>query len=466
MKRFTVLICMLGLGAALITQISAAVIPPPYIPHLPVKEILSSGTAFVVDENGYILTNAHVIPGSAQEIQVVIHDQQYSAFIVQAQPDKDLALLKVSAPGLRAAPLGNSNTVEIGDQVVAIGCPERICGTVTSGTVANLGVTATFPGGLTLHNLIMMDLAITHGSSGGPLINMKGEVIGITMGGMEGTNFSFAIPINDAIPLLEMTPGFSRSSMGQATEELSIPEIARLFGSSMVHLLEARQFITLDNLLPEELIGIKVDPPPPLLPFEWATMSPDEFWTHYCGEIYLRLPKGVSVKGCDYRGATRSYDPSPGDQYTYGISISAYVIQLASRAQAQGARSRVLEIPLEAFEEYEPIRSGEVKSGNIEILYYIVFHKGEGIISGNHAGIKGKMSWAIGDLLFMVSLDWTEYADPPDLYVYNEDTGYVERLRVIGGNEQTPINLSEFYQMLTSATQQTIESSLRELQDP
>jgi len=220
------------------------------------RTITVSGTGFVVGADGYLLTNEHVIHG-ATSIKVVVGGQDYSAEVKEAREDRDLALLKISGYDLPIVALGDSDTVEIGDQVVAIGCPEGICGTVTQGRVANLGVDATF-GDKTLHNLIMIDVTITHGSSGGPLLNMKGEVIGITMGGIEGTSFGFAIPINDAISLLDEVPGFSRSQMGRATEELSLSEIADRVRPAVIY-VEGQRVRPLEDLLPREALGYQLE---------------------------------------------------------------------------------------------------------------------------------------------------------------------------------------------------------------
>lgn len=247
-----------------------------------------SGTGFIVGADGYVLTNEHVIH-QATNIKVGIDEKEYPAQVVEAQPEKDLALLKVSATDLPVAPLGDSDTVRKGDQVVAIGCPEGICGTVTLGRVANIGVDAAF-GDRTLHNLIMIDLTITHGSSGGPLLNMKGEVIGITMGGIEGTRFGFAIPINDAIPLLESVPGFTTSKMGLATEELSLQEILNLVTPAVVY-IQAQTEIPLSESLPSEALGTHH------LEISGACM-PGLVWAWpFCNICQVFMDMGIEVEG-------------------------------------------------------------------------------------------------------------------------------------------------------------------------
>ena len=144
--------------------------------------------------------------------------------MVESLPAQDLALLKIDARGLPVAMLGNSDLLQIGDDVFAIGCPGGVCGTVTVGRVANTGVTITVEGGKELRGMLMVDITIDHGSSGGPLVNSRGEVVGVTTAGKQGS-FGFAVPINQAIPLLRRVPGFDPSQMGKATVELPFRQI-------------------------------------------------------------------------------------------------------------------------------------------------------------------------------------------------------------------------------------------------
>jgi len=192
-------------------------VPPPMIPGL------ATGSGFVVHPDGYILTNYHVIEG-AHSIKVKVAGQDYTASVVESLPAQDLALLKIDARGLPVAVLGNSDLLQVGDDVFAIGCPGSVCGTVTVGRVANTGVTITVEGGKELHGMLMLDITIDHGSSGGPLVNSRGEVVGITTAGKQGS-FGFAVPINQAIPLLRRVPGFDPSQMGKAAAELPFRQI-------------------------------------------------------------------------------------------------------------------------------------------------------------------------------------------------------------------------------------------------
>ncbi len=217
---------------------------------------VASGTGFIVTPDGYILTNKHVIEG-ATKVTVAIEGREYEAEVVASLPDNDIALLKIDAHGLPTVTLGDSDTVDIGDTVYAIGCPVGVCGTVTMGRVANLGVASKTREGV-LRGLIMLDLTITHGSSGGPLLNERGEVIGITTAGVvaqeEPTGFGLAIPINQAIPLLSNIPGFSTSQMGRATAMLSFDEIRQNIGPATAY-VEAEVKRLLTDLLPRKVLG-------------------------------------------------------------------------------------------------------------------------------------------------------------------------------------------------------------------
>jgi S1-C subfamily serine protease len=168
----------------------------------------ATGSGFVVDGEGHVLTNNHVVEG-AERIQVKLgaSDTTYDAKVVGTDPGTDLALLKVDAPSSQLHPLalGDSSQVEVGDSVVAIGNPFGLDRTVTAGIVSALQRQIQSPSGYSISNVIQTDAAINPGNSGGPLINADGEVIGInsqieTGGGSSEGNvgIGFAIPINTA----------------------------------------------------------------------------------------------------------------------------------------------------------------------------------------------------------------------------------------------------------------------------
>ncbi|MGE5407724.1 MAG: S1C family serine protease [Syntrophothermus sp.] len=169
---------------------------------------VATGSGFVIDGEGHILTNNHVVEGASRiSVKLGASDTQYTAEVVGADPASDLALLKVDAPAAELHPLklGDSSRVEVGDPVVAIGNPFGLDRTVTSGIVSALQRQIQAPNGFSIDNVIQTDAAINPGNSGGPLINAAGEVIGINSqietggSGSDGNvGIGFAIPINTA----------------------------------------------------------------------------------------------------------------------------------------------------------------------------------------------------------------------------------------------------------------------------
>jgi S1-C subfamily serine protease len=166
----------------------------------------ASGSGFVIDHDGHVLTNAHVVDG-ATNIQVTLGNSDgadpVSAEVVGKDPSTDVALLKVNAPSdeLHPLTLGNSADTQVGNPVVAIGNPFGLDRTVTSGIVSALQRQIKAPNGFTIDNVIQTDAAINPGNSGGPLINASGQVIGITSqiespNGGGNVGIGFAIPIN------------------------------------------------------------------------------------------------------------------------------------------------------------------------------------------------------------------------------------------------------------------------------
>ena len=159
------------------------------------------GSGFVIAPEGYILTNNHVVE-RAERLTVKLADgRSLPARIVGTDPDTDIALIKVEGAGkLPVAPLGDSNRVRVGEWVCAIGNPLAYEHTVTVGVVSSVGRKLFDP---SLDNYIQTDAAINFGNSGGPLINTRGEVIGINAAiSSWASNIGFAVPINQAVAVL------------------------------------------------------------------------------------------------------------------------------------------------------------------------------------------------------------------------------------------------------------------------
>jgi putative serine protease PepD len=173
------------------------------------------GSGIVLDTKGDILTNAHVIAGARQMQVTLSSGQTVAATLVGSNTSADLAVIRISVPAssLHPVTLGNSDTVQVGDSVYAIGSPFGLSGTLTEGIVSNLNQGGSAPNGGSQSGLIQTDAAINPGNSGGPLVNAKGQVIGINnsiespVDGNVGVGF--AIPINQVTQLLPSLEGGS-----------------------------------------------------------------------------------------------------------------------------------------------------------------------------------------------------------------------------------------------------------------
>lgn len=191
----------------------------------------SLGSGFIIDKKGYIVTNNHVIE-NADEIKVVLSDdKEFDAKIIGRDPYTDLALIKIkSKTNLPAVKIGDSEKLEVGEWVVAIGSPFGLERTVTAGIVSAKGrVIGSGP----YDNFIQTDASINPGNSGGPLINMKGEVIGInTMIIAGGQGIGFAIPVNLAKGIIEQLKSsgeVTRGWLGVTIQDLK-GDLAEYYG--------------------------------------------------------------------------------------------------------------------------------------------------------------------------------------------------------------------------------------------
>jgi S1-C subfamily serine protease len=185
----------------------------------------ASGSGLVLDDKGYILTNAHVIDG-ASRVTVQLEDKKVTdAKVVGKDPSTDLAVLKIDPSGLNLKPLalGDSKNVQVGDPTIAIGNPFGLDRTLTTGVVSALQRRIAAPNGFQIEHVIQTDAAINPGNSGGPLIDASGRVIGINSqiatGGASGGNvgIGFAVPINTAkqvIPQLRSSGKVERAYLG------------------------------------------------------------------------------------------------------------------------------------------------------------------------------------------------------------------------------------------------------------
>ena len=208
------------------------------IPDTEVQRSLGSG--FVISKAGYIVTNYHVV-GSAQTVKVSFsNSDSMTAEIIGKDPATDVALLKVraSSRALKPLDLGNSDLVEVGDQVAAIGNPLGYDRSITLGIVSALHRSLTSPQGTPIDRVIQTDAALNHGNSGGPLLNAQGEVIGVSSaistgdtGAQGNIGIGFAIPINtvqDVVAELKAQGHVDHPYLGVVTRPVT-STMARVF---------------------------------------------------------------------------------------------------------------------------------------------------------------------------------------------------------------------------------------------
>jgi len=193
------------------------------------------GSGFIIDKEGHILTNYHVI-ADARQVEVTLHNRKkYRATVVGNDRSHDLAVIQIKAPDLTPMVLGDSRNLQIGQKVYAIGNPFGLSGTLTNGIVSSIR-SVQEPDGMTIDEAIQTDAAINPGNSGGPLLNWHGEVIGINtliasnVG--QSAGIGFAIPINTAKAVLNdlVTLGrVRRPALGVRTIPIT-PELADQMG--------------------------------------------------------------------------------------------------------------------------------------------------------------------------------------------------------------------------------------------
>ncbi len=198
------------------------------------REVEGIGSGFVVHPDGYIMTNSHVVgDGQAKRINVLFENgDDHEAELLWNDPLMDLAMIKVDAKNLDTVELGDSDKLEVGETAVAIGNPLGLefQRTLTSGVISGLNRSIKVDEYNVIENLIQTDASINPGNSGGPLLNAKGEVIGINtvkIRSQIGEGLGFAIPINDAKPIIDSIikfGDFKTVQLGVTSMELEVYE--------------------------------------------------------------------------------------------------------------------------------------------------------------------------------------------------------------------------------------------------
>ena len=277
------------------------------------QQATATGSGFLIDDDGHVLTNSHVVQGAQRvDVQFSEDGESQQAEVVGADPSSDLALLHVDdTQGATPLPLGDSSKVEVGDPVVAIGNPFGLDRTVTSGIVSALQRQIQAPNGFSISDVIQTDAAINPGNSGGPLLDSSGGVIGINSqiasqsGGNDGVGF--AVPIataSDVVSQILENGSVERAYLGITGGDIS-PEIARALD------LPVEQGVLVERVFPggpADSAGIKGAT-------GQATVAGESFPVG--GDIITKLD-GEDVTGMD-EVISAVNDHDPGDELTLTV---------------------------------------------------------------------------------------------------------------------------------------------------
>ena len=225
-----------------------------------------AGSGFIIDKEGHILTNYHVVE-NAQRLEVTLYNKKrFPAQVIGTDPSHDLAVIQIKAPDLQPSTLGDSHALQVGQKVYAIGNPFGLAGTMTRGIVSSIRQVSE-PNGATIDEAIQTDAAINPGNSGGPMLNSRGEVVGINTMILSPSGSSsgigFAIPINAAKAAINDLVQFGRvrrPALGIVPLPIG-PELAQEMGLPQTTEFSFNAFFPAE---PPIALALKVEPTAPI----------------------------------------------------------------------------------------------------------------------------------------------------------------------------------------------------------
>ena len=288
------------------------------------------GSGFVFDKNGHVITNAHVVENSEKVVVTFLDGRSYNADVIGVDAFTDLAVIRVEVDPSLLKPLliGDSSNLKVGMEVAAIGNPFGLSGSMTSGIVSTLGRLLPQESGFSIPDVVQTDAAINPGNSGGPLLNSRGEVIGIntaiqsTTG--EFTGVGFAIPSNTIakiIPILISEGSYHHPWVGISGRDID-PDLAKA-----LNLVDARGFLIVNVIegSPADKAGLKGST---------ETKTVDGIEYPYGGDVILSVDGNIVRQIDDILIHLQRYK-SVGDEMVLEIlrdcRITNFVIQLEDR---------------------------------------------------------------------------------------------------------------------------------------
>jgi S1-C subfamily serine protease len=301
-----------GARPAVAFLIAADAVPVSFTAGGPTSETPGLGSAFIIDDEGTTITNHHVVFGHSTVRALLGDGTEVAGRVLGSDPSTDLAVVKLQTqPGrVRPLPLGDSDTVRVGQRVVVIGSPAGLTHTVTTGIVSAVSRALPAPAGRVISGVIQTDAATFQGNSGGPMLNARGEVVGV-MTATLGSSYGFAVPINTVkrvYPTLATRGYVPRPWLGITGVGLS-PLVAEKLG------FPTRRGVIVDGVVrdgPADVAGIHGS--------EYAARQPLEVASKYpIGGDVITAVDGRSVGSMDELVSYLEYEKLPGDVVTLDV---------------------------------------------------------------------------------------------------------------------------------------------------